>query len=150
MYTLSSRSSSQSSASSTSSNLSPVRTKYDPYNLELRATKILTSLANSPSSTDLSTLRISPNIKVEHNDSDPVYSLQQYLSRFSDASSRSPDLHLDVKEACVDEIQRKVWVRSVISGLPGGMVKESVDMLSFDEQGVLVGSIDHQRVMRQH
>lgn len=153
MYTLSSRSSSHSStysASSASSTLSPVRSRYDPYNLESRATRILTSLANSPSSTDLSSLRISPTVKVEHNDGSPVYSFQTYVSRFSDAVSRSPNFHLDVKEACVDEIQRKVWVRSEISGLPGGVIKESIDMLYFDEQGVLVGSIDHQKVKRRY
>ena len=55
-----------------------------------------------------------------------------------------------VKEACVDEIQQKVWVRSEISGFPGGVIEESVDMLYFDDQGILVGSVDCQRVKKRY
>lgn len=49
----------------------------------------------------------------------------------------------------MDELQRKVWVRSEISGYPGGVVKESVDMLFFDEDGMLVKGIDYQKVKRR-
>lgn len=150
MSALSSRSNSWSSFSSTSSSLSPARFRCDPYELETRATKILASLANNTSNVDLVSQYISPQIKVEHGDGDPVYSLQKYLTRFSDASARNPGLYLDIKEACVDEMQRKVWVRSEITGLPDGAIKERVDMLTFDEQGVLVGSIDHQRIRRRY
>lgn len=92
---------------------------------------------------------ISPHIKVEHGDDSPVYSLKRYLSRFSDASAKYPMLRLSIQEACADELQRKVWVRSEITGLPGGAVKERIDMLTFDEHGMLVGSIDYQRLRRR-
>lgn len=149
MSALSSRSSSWSSMSSRFSSLTPVRSRYDPYDLESRATKILKTLVSSPNTAASIAQQISPTIQFEHGDDDPVYSLQKYLSRFSDASARYPQMQLDVKEACVDEIQRKVWVRSEVTGLPDGMIKERVDMLYFDEQGVLVRSVDHQRIKRR-
>jgi hypothetical protein len=141
--TVSSRSSSSSSASSRTSSLGHIPSRYTPFDLESRATHILTSLANNPSSV---LPHISPMIQVEHNDNDPVYSIDLYVSRFSSASS---DIRLDIKEACVDELQRKVWVRSEISGYPGGVVKESVDMLFFDEAGMLIKGIDYQKVKRR-
>ncbi|KAK5088518.1 hypothetical protein LTR05_002738 [Lithohypha guttulata] len=148
MPAMSSRTNSWSSVSSTSSSVSPATTSYVCYDLEFRATQILTSLAQNPS--DLSTLDlISPNIKVEHGDQAPVYSIERYISRFTIAGAQHPDLKLEIKEACVDEIQRKVWVRSEISGLPDDVVKERIDMLSFDNHGILVGSIDHQKVKRR-
>lgn len=141
---MSSRTNSWSSFSSSSSGQSP---RYDPYNLELRATKILTSLWSAPTSKSILNL-IAPNIKVEHGEEQPVYSVESYTSRFSKALARCPDLSFNIQEACVDEPQRKVWVRSEIS-VPGGMLKESIDMLYFDEHGMLVGSVDYQRARRR-
>lgn len=142
----SSRSSSTSTTSSRTSSLGRIPSRYTPIDLESRATQILTSLANN--STDSSSVlpHISPLIQVEHNDAAPVYSVDSYVSRFSGLGS---DVRLDIKEACVDEVQRKVWVRSEISGFPGGVVKESVDMLFFDEDGMLVKGIDYQKIKRQ-
>lgn len=152
MSVMSSRSNSWSSVQSTASSLRPVtsNTRYDPYDLSSKATKILTLLANSPHAAASVARHISPVIKYEHCDDEPVYSLESYLGRFSDVSVRFPEYHLDVKEACVDEIQRKVWVRSEVTGLPGGIIKERVDMLTFDDQGILVGSVDHMRIKRRY
>lgn len=149
MSQMSTRSSSWSSVSSRSSSSSPVRSRYDPYDLETRATRILRTLVTSPDTAASVTQQISSEIQFEHGDDAPVYSLQRYLSRFSDASARNPKMQFDIKEACVDEIQRKVWVRSEVTGLTDGLIKERIDMLYFDEQGVLVRSIDHQRVRRR-
>lgn len=149
MSTMSSRSNSWASISSTTSSLSPMRSRYNPYDLEARAAKILTTLANQPKHAASVSQHISPHIKVEHGDDSPEYSLERYLSRFSNTLSRCPDCHLEIKEACVDEMQRKVWVQSEVTGYPNGIVKERVDMLSFDENGILVGSIDHHKVKRR-
>jgi len=137
--------------SSTTSSLQPTlsNTQYDSYDLESRAIEILTSLANSPHNTTSVSEHISPSIKFEHGDDLPIYSLQSYLARFSDISARFPGYCLDVKEACVDETQRKVWVRSEITGLPNGLIKERIDMLTFDNEGILVGSFDHMKVKRR-
>lgn len=62
---------------------------------------------------------------------------------------RAPDFHMHIREAVVDDRQRKVWVRSEITGLPAGVVKESIDMLSFNEEGLLIKSEDCQRVKRR-
>lgn len=143
----SSRSSSTSTTSSRTSSLGRIQPPYTPINLESLATQILTSLTSTnPQDSSAILSHISPQILVEHNDLPPVSSIDTYISRFSGAGS---DVRLDVKEACVDEVQRKVWVRSEISGFPGGVVKESVDMLFFDEEGVLVRGIDWQRVKRR-
>lgn len=145
MSSISSRSSSTSTTSSRTSSLGRIPSRYTPFDLESRATQILTSLANH-SNTSSVLPHISPLIQVEHNDNAPVYSLDSYVSRFSGAGA---GVRLDIKEACVDELQRKVWVRSEISGYPGGVVKESVDMLFFDEDGMLVKGIDYQKVKRR-
>lgn len=46
----------------------------------------------------------------------------------------------------VDEAQRKVWCVGEVS--VGNRRKESVDMLSFDEQGRLVGEEDWVRAVK--
>lgn len=145
---LSTKSSRTNSWSSVSSASSIPKSRHDPCNLELRATNILTTLFSDPANTSIHGL-IAPTIRVEHGDESPTYSVESYLSRFSNAIARYPNLSFDVKEACADEMQMKVWVRSEISGLPRGMVKESIDMLYFDEHGMLVGSVDHQKIKRR-
>lgn len=148
---MSSRTNSWSSISSTSS----FQSNHIPRDLESRASKILSSLANNNDTNtqniDLSSIlqRVSLNIKVEHGDDDPIYSRQKYLSRFSAASTQNPNLHLDIKEACADESQRKVWVRSEVTGMLDGAVNERVDMLTFDESGVLIASVDWVRLRRR-
>lgn len=42
----------------------------------------------------------------------------------------------------------KVWVRSEISGLPDGIRKQSISMLSFNAEGELVSSVDFLRRVR--
>lgn len=147
MSVMSSRSSSASSTSSRTSSIGrmPSHLSYTPFDLETRATQILTSLANDQCTKSVLP-HISPMIQVEHNDNAPAYSLDSYLLRFASAG---PNVRLDVKEACVDELQRKVWVRSEISGFPNGVVKESFDMLFFDQDGVLVRGIDYQKIKRR-
>lgn len=71
------------------------------------------------------------------------------MERFMASLDRAPDFHMHIREAVVDDRQRKVWVRSEITGLPAGVVKESIDMLSFNEEGLLIKSEDCQRVKRR-
>lgn len=92
---------------------------------------------------------ISPEVVVQHDDEAPVTSLAAFLDGWQRLVSSIPDFHLEIREAIVDDRQRKVWVRSEITGLPAGMIKESIDMMTFDEEGVLVRSEDCQRVSRR-
>lgn len=57
-----------------------------------------------------------------------------------------PGLKAHWREAVVDEAQRKVWCVGEVS--VGNRRKESVDMLSFDEQGRLVGEEDWVRAVK--
>lgn len=103
--------------------------------LEVRAMIALTALYDTTESS--SEAWISPDISIEHDDisssTEPLT-----LSSWSESLSAMPTLELDIAEAIVDESQRKVWVRSSLYGLPNGGRKESVDVLSFDAEGLLV------------
>lgn len=140
------RSNSQSSVSSTSS-IASARTVL-PFDLEARATSILTSLCNEPRDFAAASTYIDPYVTVQHEDNEPATGVEEFFQRWSEALDHLPDFHIEVKEACVDEIQRKVWVRSEIKGLPNGLVRESIDMMSFSENGMLTNNIDCQRVKR--
>jgi hypothetical protein len=120
----------------------------DYTNLQLRATQILELLCNERETESVAPM-ISPNVIVQHDDSPPVISRATFLDGWQGLMAEVPDFHLEIMEAIVDDRQRKVWVRSEITGLPAGMVKESIDMMTFDEDGMLVKSEDCQRVRRR-
>jgi hypothetical protein len=110
------------------------------------ARTILTTLCNSRDFSQLNRY-ISPDVMSQHEDEPPSFSRDAFMQDWAAASHRVPGIQLDIKEACVDELQHKVWVRSEISGLPGGRRKESIDMMTFNEGGLLVKSVDCQRVL---
>ncbi|KAJ9637490.1 uncharacterized protein PV06_04034 [Exophiala oligosperma] len=111
------------------------------------ARTILTTLSNPGDFTSLDRF-ISANVMSQHEDEPPVFSRDAFMQDWADILRRMPGFQLNIKEACVDEQQHKVWVRSEITGLPGGMRKESIDMMTFDDDGLLVKSVDCQRVLR--
>lgn len=135
-----SRMSSSSSISSTMSS--------DYTNLQFRATQILQLLCNERETESVAPM-ISQNIVVQHDDSPPITSRMAFLDGWQGLMAEVPNFHLEIQEAIVDDRQRKVWVRSEITGLPAGMVKESIDMMTFDEDGMLVKSENCQRVRRR-
>lgn len=110
------------------------------------ARTILTTLSNPEDFTPLDRF-ISTNVVSQHEDEPPVFSRDAFMQDWGDILRRMPGFQLDIKEACVDEQQHKVWVRSEITGLPGGMRKESIDMMTFNDDGLLVKSVDCQRVL---
>lgn len=91
---------------------------------------------------------VSPSVIVQHEDNPPFVSRDAYFKGWTQKLQRTPSFNLQIKEACVDEVQRKVWVRSEISGLPNGIRKESIDMMCFDEDGLLSSTTDCQRIIR--
>lgn len=118
------------------------------HDLSERARKILTTLCNTRDLNILTAVPyISEKVHIQHDDKPPVTSRSEFLAGWSNALNYMPDVHIDIKEACVDEVQRKVWVRSEISGLPGGIRKESIDMMTFDRDGMLIFSADYQRAL---
>lgn len=135
-----SRMSSSSSISSTTSS--------DYTNLQHRATQILELLCNERDAQSVVPM-IAANVVVQHDDNAPVTSAAAFLDGWQRLIANVPNFHLEIREAVVDDRQRKVWVRSEITGLPAGMVKESIDMMTFDEEGMLIKSEDCQRVRRR-
>lgn len=93
---------------------------------------------------------LSPQIQTQHNDDPPQLTTREtYLTSHLDRIKSLPESYrLDVQETCVDESQMKVWVRSEISGLPDGVRKQSISMLSFNAEGELVSSVDFLRRVR--
>ncbi|KIW16156.1 hypothetical protein PV08_06207 [Exophiala spinifera] len=116
--------------------------------LSARARTILTTLSSARDFTSLNRF-ISANVTSQHEDEPPIFSRDAFIQDWVDILQRMPGFQLNIKEACVDEQQHKVWVLSEITGLPGGMRKESVDMMTFDDDGLLVKSVDCQRVLRR-
>jgi hypothetical protein len=112
----------------------------DYTNLQYRATKILQLLCNEREPQSVAAM-ISPNVIVQHDDSPPVTSREAFLDGWQGFMAEVPEFHLEIMEAIVDDRQRKVWVRSEIT--------ESIDMMTFDEDGMLVKSEDCQRVRRR-
>ncbi len=120
----------------------------------MTARTILESLCNTRDFSHLERY-VSAEVRVHHDDPDGedeqqnrlVTSRDDLLQNWTRTLQQTPNLHVDVKEACVDETQLKVWVRSEMTGFPRGVHKESVDMMTFNEQGVLVESVDCQRVL---
>lgn len=97
---------------------------------------------------------ISATVYVQREDYDDkaenilaLTSRAQLVRDWCAARLAAPHLRVDIKEACVDETQHKVWVRSEVSGLPGGVRKESIDMMTFSEDGVLVGCLECRRIL---
>ena len=120
----------------------------DYANLQFRATQILELLCNEREIQTVAQM-ISPNVVVQHDDGPSVTSRAAFLDGWQGLMAEVPDFHLYIREAIVDDQQRKVWVRSEITGSPAGMIKESIDMMTFDEDGMLVKSEDCQRVRRR-
>jgi hypothetical protein len=135
-----SRSSSSASTSSTS----------DTPDLQSLALDLLDILYNTHDLSRASTM-IHPNVTLTHNDSPITFgsagSREAYLEHWRARVQKfGPGLKAHFREAVVDESQRKVWCVGEVT--VGKRRKESVDMLSFDEQGRLVGEEDWVRVIR--
>lgn len=141
---LSLRSVSMSSTTSSTSSASQT-------DLSSNARQILHTLCNDKDFSTSSPIHsyVASNVIVQHEDNDPVKSRDALIFRWQSTLQNTPNFHLDIKEACVDEHQMKVWVRSEITGFPNGVRKESIDMMQFNEEGLLTSSYDCQRVMKR-
>lgn len=101
--------------------------------LKAKAVAALTSLYDASEHVD--SLLISPDVTIEH---DAIHDEPLSLTSWSESIQSMPNLEIDVLEAIADASQSKVRVRSSVTGLPNGRRKESIDVMSFDSEGVLV------------
>lgn len=109
-----------------------------PYSLtstELRAKALAAIISLYDASEDVDCLLISPDVIIEH---DAINDEPLSLTSWSESIQRMPNLEIDVLEAIPDPSQSKVRVRSSVTGLPHGRRKESIDVMSFDSEGILV------------
>lgn len=90
---------------------------------------------------------IDPFCRVSQDDDEPlVRSRTSLLDTWDELARRYRNMQLDSQEAVVDEGQMKVWVSSELRGLEedsttgrkGKKVRIEVEMLRFDERGMLV------------
>ena len=124
-----------------------------PTDLRSTALLILHSLCNSKEASAAAPY-LHPSVSAQHDDNEPTSSRDSFLEAWEHTSAAWPDLHAEVQEAVVDESQSKVWVLSELSGLPNGIVKTSVDMMTFQQcqetgRWVCVKCADVQRVVRR-
>lgn len=80
---------------------------------------------------------------IQYHDDSTIKGAETFINTFKQILQHVPDFHLKVIDAVVEG--NKVWVFSKISGLPNGDVKDSVDMLHFNDEGKLVMAKDVQR-----
>lgn len=123
------------------------------HDLRTTALHILHCLRNTKN-VSTATPYLHPSVSVQHDENEPTVSRENNLNRWASISAAWPELQAEVQEAVVDESQSKVWVLSELSGLPDGMVKTSVDMLTFEQceqtgRWVCVKCADVQRVARR-
>ncbi|KZF25492.1 hypothetical protein L228DRAFT_77670 [Xylona heveae TC161] len=114
-----------------------------PEELRARAVKIMQLLFNKK---DLETVSffIHEQSEFYHDDRPPVFGRAAFLAGWEKACKFMPDFQLDIINSVVDG--RRVWLFSEISGLPNGVKKDSIDMMTFDETGLLIRSKDVQRI----
>ena len=89
---------------------------------------------------------LSPNMEQYQDDKPPLQGSEAFLANFKTMLTElAPESHVDVLDAVCEG--NKVWVYVRISGLPGGMVKEGVDMTVWSEEGTLISLRNFQRVL---
>lgn len=92
---------------------------------------------------------INKDVKIQHDDLPAVSSRAAMFEMWTIV--RALKYEMRVKEAVVDETQRKVWVVSELikQDRTTETVKERVDMMTFDLEGRLCGTIDYYRRRRR-
>ncbi|KAK8850424.1 hypothetical protein IAR55_004342 [Kwoniella newhampshirensis] len=92
-----------------------------------------------------------PLSKMQHDDYPPFDNLDAYLSFYSGHLKENPSFHCDVHDVVAELVAGgkgggKAWVFSTITGWQEGVgAKESVDMMVFDQDGMLLSNKDVQR-----
>ena len=81
-----------------------------------------------------------------HDDRPPIRGADTFLAGFKKMVTEiAPDFHITIKDVVAEG--NKVWIFARIEGLPGGVVKDGVDMTVWSDDGKVVASRDVQRVV---
>lgn len=106
------------------------------------AISILLGLQNPDASILLPYLH--PTFSAEHGGAAPsVGGAEGFVSLWQKAITLVPNFRVEVVNAVAEG--NLVWVLSKATGLPGGREKESVDMMTFDDEGKCLRNKDIQR-----
>lgn len=116
--------------------------------LKGRATYLMQEFCNNHSDFTFPQLLplIHPDFTATHDDW-PANKWDQFTSTLGGIIKEMPDFHCEVKDVIAEMDQQgggRAWVFSRITGHPGGQV-DSVDMMTFDKEGRIVGTKDVQR-----
>ena len=89
---------------------------------------------------------LTPDMIQYHDDRPPIRGAATFVAGFKRMTTEiAPGFHITVLDAVSEG--NKVWAFVRISGLPGGDVKEGIDMTVWSDEGKLVSSRDVQRVV---
>lgn len=118
--------------------------------LKSTARTLITAICNDRN-LDLAKSHNATSISMTHDDNPPITSVDDFLANWQKLLTFMPDFHLEILDMVAEVGEKtqggKVWVFSRIKGLPGGVKKDSVDMMDFDADGKFVRSKDVQRVI---
>ena len=117
--------------------------------LKDRATKIMDFLVNSRDDSTSVRPLIHPTAKFEHDDHPAFHDREILFNIFKQVHTAAPDMRCKILD-CIAEVNDdgksgRAWVFTEISNGMAGRSVASVDMMTFDEQGMLVASKDVQR-----
>lgn len=97
------------------------------------------------------TNHLSPGFAATHADAPPTASCEEFLSKWQKIMTFMPDFFIEIPDiiAKVNEEgkKRKMWVLGRMSGLPGGRVQESVEMMEWEGE-VCISNKDVQRLVK--
>lgn len=114
---------------------------------KIRAISALSSLYLGTSPAGADSDLISSDLSIQHdgvNASDEIMNIHTWSQRLS----RLPELDFNTEEVMVDSAQRKVRVRSQLQLVGGTLAKESVDVLEFNDDGLLISLTSEWRQRR--
>lgn len=121
-----------------------------PARLKSLARQMVATLCNTHDyASPFLTAHMSPAFSAVHDGGAPSADRAAFLAQIGGAMAKMPGFHaevLDVVAEAGEGGRAKVWVFSRMSGFPGGVVKESVDMMEWEGE-VLVRGRDVQRTV---
>ena len=89
---------------------------------------------------------LTPDMEQYHDDRPPLRGAEAFLANFKKMTTEiAPGFSVEVRDAVCEG--NKVWLYVRLSGLPGGAVKDGIDMTVWSDEGKLVLSRDVQRTL---
>ena len=93
---------------------------------------------------------LAPDCVLVHEDHPPVKGSEAFLATWGKTLKAMPDYYKNMRDMMVELGQEpngvaRVWVYSQISGITPGVLRDSIDMMHFTQDGLFLYSKDVQR-----